>query len=55
MWYHTNGQSESLAHLGSFILCCRFLLLKREEEEKQQKVDVLLNTSISRKYWRQKL
>lgn len=28
-------------------------MLKREEEEEQLKVDVLLNTSISRKYWRQ--
>lgn len=49
MWY----QCESAAHLGFFILCCIFLVLKREEEEEQQKIDVLLNTSINRKYWRQ--
>lgn len=52
LWYQTNSPGESLAHLGFFILCCRFLMLKRQEEE-QQKVDVLHSTSISRKYWSQ--
>lgn len=52
MWYQTDGQRESPAHLGFFIPCYRFLMLRRADKNKE-KVNVFFSGPTDRKYWRQ--